>query len=121
MKEPILNIYDLTQIHSEKIIAVLDPILLTNSHDVLDGPTSKKCRLDECKEGTKVFVVTNGMLKNNQETVDIIDKEKPEFQLLISKCHMIKIWIHLYSQNRREQFQSVNSGENSCIAKNCRE
>lgn len=36
-QEPILNIHDLTQIHSDMNLPVPDPILLTNSHDGLDG------------------------------------------------------------------------------------
>ncbi|XP_004410631.1 proteasome activator complex subunit 3 isoform X1 [Neomonachus schauinslandi] len=90
LKEPILNIHDLTQIHSDMNLPVPDPILLTNSHDGLDGPTYKKRRLDECEEafqGTKVFVMPNGMLKSNQQLVDIIEKVKPEIRLLIEKCN----------------------------------
>ncbi|KAF6299460.1 proteasome activator subunit 3 [Rhinolophus ferrumequinum] len=90
LKEQILNIHDLTQIHSDMNLPVPDPILLTNSHDGLDGPTYKKRRLDECEEalqGTKVFVMPNGMLKSNQQLVDIIEKVKPEIRLLIEKCN----------------------------------
>lgn len=36
-QDPILNIHDLTQIHSDMNLPVPDPILLTNSHDGLDG------------------------------------------------------------------------------------
>uniref|UniRef100_A0A8B9WV40 Proteasome activator complex subunit 3 n=1 Tax=Bos mutus grunniens TaxID=30521 RepID=A0A8B9WV40_BOSMU len=93
LKEPILNIHDLTQIHSDMNLPVPDPILLTNSHDGLDGPTYKKRRLDECEEafqGTKVFVMPNGMLKSNQQLVDIIEKVKPEIRLLIEKCNTEK-------------------------------
>ncbi|XP_007449931.1 PREDICTED: proteasome activator complex subunit 3 isoform X1 [Lipotes vexillifer] len=92
LKEPILNIHDLTQIHSDMNLPVPDPILLTNSHDGLDGPTYKKRRLDECEEafqGTKVFVMPNGMLKSNQQLVDIIEKVKPEIRLLIEKCNTV--------------------------------
>uniref|UniRef100_A0A2K5CP05 Proteasome activator complex subunit 3 n=1 Tax=Aotus nancymaae TaxID=37293 RepID=A0A2K5CP05_AOTNA len=86
LKEPILNIHDLTQIHSDMNLPVPDPILLTNSHDGLDGPTYKKRRLDECEEafqGTKVFVMPNGMLKSNQQLVHIPEK----------KCNMVKITV----------------------------
>ena len=98
LKEPILNIHDLTQIHSDMNLPVPDPILLTNSHDGLDGPTYKKRRLDECEEafqGTKVFVMPNGMLKSNQQLVDIIEKVKPEIWLLIEKCNTVKMWVQL--------------------------
>ncbi|ERE78362.1 proteasome activator complex subunit 3-like protein, partial [Cricetulus griseus] len=59
-----------------------------NGHDGLDGPTYKKRRLDECEEafqGTKVFVMPYGILKINQQLVDIIENVKPEIQLLIEK------------------------------------
>ncbi|XP_036012324.1 proteasome activator complex subunit 3 isoform X2 [Mus musculus] len=61
-------------------------------------PTYKKRRLDECEEafqGTKVFVMPNGMLKSNQQLVDIIEKVKPEIRLLIEKCNTVKMWVQL--------------------------
>uniref|UniRef100_A0A2K5CP10 Proteasome activator complex subunit 3 n=1 Tax=Aotus nancymaae TaxID=37293 RepID=A0A2K5CP10_AOTNA len=64
LKEPILNIHDLTQIHSDMNLP--------------------KRRLDECEEafqGTKVFVMPNGMLKSNQQLVHIPEK----VQLLIPR------------------------------------
>lgn len=39
--------------------------------------------------GTKVFVMPNGMLKSNQQLVDIIEKVKPEIRLLIEKCNTV--------------------------------
>ncbi|XP_043392762.1 proteasome activator complex subunit 3 isoform X1 [Chelonia mydas] len=98
LKEPILNIHDLTQIHSDMNLPVPDPILLTNSHDGLDGPNMKKRKLEDCEEtfqGTKVFVMPNGMLKSNQQLVDIIEKVKPEIRLLIEKCNTVKMWVQL--------------------------
>ncbi|KAM3658296.1 proteasome activator complex subunit 3 [Ammospiza nelsoni] len=98
LKEPILNIHDLTQIHSDMNLPVPDPILLTNSHDGLDGPNMKKRKLedhDETFQGTKVFVMPNGMLKSNQQLVDIIEKVKPEIRLLIEKCNTVKMWVQL--------------------------
>ncbi|XP_074782570.1 proteasome activator complex subunit 3 isoform X1 [Athene noctua] len=92
LKEPILNIHDLTQIHSDMNLPVPDPILLTNSHDGLDGPNMKKRKLEDREEtfqGTKVFVMPNGMLKSNQQLVDIIEKVKPEIRLLIEKCNTV--------------------------------
>ncbi|KAM5288741.1 proteasome activator complex subunit 3-like [Ctenodactylus gundi] len=94
LKEPILNIHDLTQIHSDMNFPVPDPILLTNSHDGLDGPTHKKRKLDECEEafqGTKVF----GMLRSNRQLADIIEKVKPEIRLLLEKCNTVKMWVQL--------------------------
>ncbi|XP_015683581.1 proteasome activator complex subunit 3 isoform X1 [Protobothrops mucrosquamatus] len=99
LKDPILNIHDLTQIHSDMNLPILDPILLTNSHDGLDGPNMKKQKLEDCEEsfqaGTKVFVMPNGMLKSNQQLVDIIEKVKPEIRLLIEKCNTVKMWVQL--------------------------
>ncbi|NWV58191.1 PSME3 protein, partial [Daphoenositta chrysoptera] len=98
LKEPILNIHDLTQIHSDMNLPVPDPILLTNSHDGLDGPNMKKRKLEDHEEtfqGTKVFVMPNGMLKSNQQLVDIIEKVKPEIRLLIEKCNTVKMWVQL--------------------------
>lgn len=40
--------------------------------------------------GTKVFVMPNGMLKSNQQLVDIIEKVKPEIRLLIEKCNTVR-------------------------------
>uniref|UniRef100_A0A8C3R5B0 Proteasome activator complex subunit 3 n=1 Tax=Cyanoderma ruficeps TaxID=181631 RepID=A0A8C3R5B0_9PASS len=94
LKEPILNIHDLTQIHSDMNLPVPDPILLTNSHDGLDGPNMKKRKLEDHEEtfqGTKVFVMPNGMLKSNQQLVDIIEKVKPEIRLLIEKCNTVGV------------------------------
>lgn len=43
-----------------------------------------------CLPGTKVFVMPNGMLKSNQQLVDIIEKVKPEIRLLIEKCNTVR-------------------------------
>ncbi|NXC05390.1 PSME3 protein, partial [Orthonyx spaldingii] len=98
LKEPILNIHDLTQIHSDMNLPVPDPILLTNSHDGLDGPNMKKRKLEDHEEtfqGTKVFVMPDGTLKSNQQLEDIIEKVKPEIRLLIEKCNTVKMWVQL--------------------------
>ncbi|XP_030076647.1 proteasome activator complex subunit 3 [Microcaecilia unicolor] len=95
LKDPNLNIQDLTQIHSEMNLPVPDPILLTNCHD---APHLKKRKLDDTDEdlsGTKVFIMPNGMLKSNQQLVDIIEKVKPEIRLLIEKCNTVKMWVQL--------------------------
>uniref|UniRef100_A0A2K5QBS9 Proteasome activator PA28 C-terminal domain-containing protein n=1 Tax=Cebus imitator TaxID=2715852 RepID=A0A2K5QBS9_CEBIM len=45
-------------------------------------------KLDECEEafqGTKAFVMPNGMLKSNQQLVHIIEK----------KCNTVKMWVQL--------------------------
>lgn len=36
-----------------------------------------------------MFVMPNGMLKSNQQLVDIIEKVKPEIRLLIEKCNTV--------------------------------
>ncbi|XP_063816128.1 proteasome activator complex subunit 3 [Pseudophryne corroboree] len=97
LKEPMLNVQDLTQIHSEMNLPVPDPIILTNSHDVLDAPNLKKRKLEDGDNfpGTKVFVMPNGMLKSNAPLVEIIEKVKPEIRLLIEKCNTVKMWVQL--------------------------
>lgn len=98
LNDPTLNIHNLTQIHSDMNLPVPDPILLMNNHDLLDRPKTQKRKLEDCEEtyqGTKVFVMPNGMLKSNQKLVDIIDKVKPEILLLIEKCSTVKLWVQL--------------------------
>ncbi|MEE6508405.1 hypothetical protein FKM82_020875 [Ascaphus truei] len=93
-----LNVQDLTQIHSEMNLPIPDPILLTNSHDGLDAPTLKKRKLEDSNEncpGTKVFVMPSGMLKSNGQLVEIIEKVKPEIRMLIEKCNTVKMWVQL--------------------------
>lgn len=97
-QEPMLNVQDLSQIHSEMNLPVPDPILLSNSHDGIDAPTIKKRKLEDGDEnctGTKVFVMPNGMLKSNVPLVEIIERVKPEIRLLIEKCNTVKMWVQL--------------------------
>ncbi|XP_056403846.1 proteasome activator complex subunit 3 [Hyla sarda] len=98
LKEPMLNVQDLSQIHSEMNLPVPDPILLSNSHDGIDAPSLKKRKIedggDNCP-GTKVFVMPNGMLKSNAPLVEIIERVKPEIRLLIEKCNTVKMWVQL--------------------------
>ncbi|ETE61710.1 Proteasome activator complex subunit 3, partial [Ophiophagus hannah] len=92
LKDPILNIHDLTQIHSDMNLPVPDPILLTNSHDGLDGvrlSNMKKRKLEDCEE------TFQGRFCSNQQLVDIIEKVKPEIRLLIEKCNTVKMWVQL--------------------------
>ncbi|XP_064177836.1 proteasome activator complex subunit 3 isoform X1 [Anguilla rostrata] len=108
LKDPILNIHELKDIHSEINLTVPDPILLTNSHDGLEGPlfasqqNAKKRKLedaaseDNCQvAGTKVFVMPGGMMKSNNKLVDLIEKVKPEIRTLIEKCNTVKMWVQL--------------------------
>ncbi|KAG8565916.1 hypothetical protein GDO81_013030 [Engystomops pustulosus] len=98
LKEPMLNVQDLSQIHSEMDLPVPDPILLSNSHDGIDAPSLKKRKLEDGDDncaGTKVFVMPNGMLKSNAPLVEIIERVKPEIRLLIEKCNTVKMWVQL--------------------------
>ncbi|XP_073539706.1 proteasome activator complex subunit 3 [Phyllobates terribilis] len=98
LKEPMLNVQDLSQIHSEMNLPVPEPILLSNSHDGIDAPTLKKRKLEDGGDncgGTKVFVMPNGMLKSNAPLVEIIERVKPEIRLLIEKCNTVKMWVQL--------------------------
>nr|XP_056711828.1 proteasome activator complex subunit 3-like [Euleptes europaea] len=98
LKDPILNIRDLTQIHSDMNIPVPDAILFANSHDGLVGPGMKKRKLEDREEifqGIKLFVLPDGLLKSNRRLVDIIETVKPEIRLLIEKCNTVKMWVEL--------------------------
>ncbi|XP_028845459.1 proteasome activator complex subunit 3 [Denticeps clupeoides] len=100
LKEPILNIRELKDIHSEIKLAVPDPILLTNIHDGLDMQNAKKRKLDDGilddkVSGTKVFVMPGGMMKSNGRLVELIERVKPEIRTLIEKCNTVKMWVQL--------------------------
>ncbi|XP_041087685.1 proteasome activator complex subunit 3-like isoform X2 [Polyodon spathula] len=96
LKEPILNIVELKDIHSEINLTVPDPIFLTNSHDALEPQNAKKRKLnDDAVAGTKVFVMPNGMMRSNKQLVDLIEKVKPEIRTLIEKCNTVKMWVQL--------------------------
>ncbi|KAM9296822.1 proteasome activator complex subunit 3 [Gastrophryne carolinensis] len=100
LKEPMLNVQDLSEIHAEMNLPVPEPILLTNSHDGLDTPNLKKRKMEDGDDhcpGTKVFVMPHGMLKSNAPLVEIIEKVKPEIRLLIEKCNTVSAdygWIY---------------------------
>ncbi|XP_075702682.1 proteasome activator complex subunit 3 [Rhinoderma darwinii] len=98
LKEPMLNVQDLSLIHCEMNLPVPDPILLSNSHDGIDTPNLKKRKLEDGEgncAGTKVFAMPNGMLKSNAPLVEIIERVKPEIRLLIEKCNTVKMWVQL--------------------------
>ncbi|CAL1599982.1 unnamed protein product [Knipowitschia caucasica] len=99
LKDPIINIAELKEIHAEINITVPDPILLPNLHDGLDAQNAKKRKLedgaDDMKTGTKVFVMPGGMMKSNSILVDLIEKVKPEIRTLIEKCNTVKMWVQL--------------------------
>lgn len=99
LKDPIINITELKEIHSEINITVPDPILLPNLHDGLEQ-NAKKRKLDDLGgddivAGTKVFVMPGGMMKSNSNLVELIEKVKPEIRTLIEKCNTVKMWVQL--------------------------
>ncbi|XP_078280814.1 proteasome activator complex subunit 3 [Rhinoraja longicauda] len=99
LKEPLSNISDLATIHSELNLPVPEPIIISNSHDGLDSaPNIKKRKLEDGETncpGTKVFIMPNGMLKSNQQLVEMIEKIKPEIRTLMEKCNTVKMWVQL--------------------------
>uniref|UniRef100_A0A8C7U5J3 Proteasome activator complex subunit 3 n=1 Tax=Oncorhynchus mykiss TaxID=8022 RepID=A0A8C7U5J3_ONCMY len=99
LKEPILNVADLKEIHSEINIKVPDPIILNNSHDGVDVQNSRKRKmedgLDDDNYGPKVFAMPGGMIKSNGQLVDLIERVKPEIRTLIEKCNTVKMWVQL--------------------------
>uniref|UniRef100_A0A8C6UAP8 Proteasome activator complex subunit 3 n=1 Tax=Neogobius melanostomus TaxID=47308 RepID=A0A8C6UAP8_9GOBI len=99
LKDPIINISELKEIHSEIDITVPDPILLPNLHDGLEAVRLflKLYVNDEYNQmtGTKVFVMPGGMMKSNSNLVELIEKVKPEIRTLIEKCNTVKMWVQL--------------------------
>lgn len=97
LKDPIINITELKEIHSEINITVPDPILLPSLHDGLESQNAKKRKLDDddLVTGTKVFVMPGGMMKSNSNLVELIEKVKPEIRTLIEKCNTVKMWVQL--------------------------
>ncbi|KAM9559397.1 proteasome activator complex subunit 3-like isoform 2-T2 [Salvelinus alpinus] len=99
LQDPILNICELKEIHSEINLAVPDPILLSNLHDGLEVNAKKRKMEDGTGEdkvaGTKVFIMPSGMMKSNAKLVDLIEKVKPEIRTLIEKCNTVKMWVQL--------------------------
>ncbi|KAM9426695.1 proteasome activator complex subunit 3 isoform 1-T1 [Pholidichthys leucotaenia] len=100
LKDPIINITELKEIHSEINLTVPDPIILPNLHDGLEAQNAKKRKLEDggaedLVSGTKVFVMPGGMMKSNTNLVDLIEKVKPEIRTLIEKCNTVKMWVQL--------------------------
>lgn len=101
LKEPIFNVEDLKDIHSEINFKVPDPVVITNSHDGLDLQNAKKRKLEDgardenCQGGNKVFIMPEGMMKSNGQLVDLIERVKPEIRTLIEKCNTVKMWVQL--------------------------
>ncbi|KAM7386182.1 hypothetical protein PAMA_009023 [Pampus argenteus] len=100
VKEPILNVTDLKEIHSEIKFKVPEPILFTNCHDGLDT-NAKKRKLEDgvagenWQGGTKTPVMPDGMMTCNKKLVDLIERVKPEIRTLIEKCNTVKMWVQL--------------------------
>ncbi|XP_032393686.1 proteasome activator complex subunit 3 [Etheostoma spectabile] len=100
LKEPILNVIDLKEIHSEIKFKVPDPILFNNSHDGVDMNTKKRkledgVTVESWQGGTKTLVMPEGMLKSNTKLVDLIERVKPEIRTLVEKCNTVKMWVQL--------------------------
>ncbi|XP_056143721.1 proteasome activator complex subunit 3-like [Lampris incognitus] len=101
LKESILNMTDLKEIHSEIKFKVPEPILFSNCHDGLDMQNAKKRKLEDgggdenYQGGTKVLVMPEGMIKSNAKLVDLIERVKPEIRTLIEKCDTVKMWVQL--------------------------
>lgn len=101
LKEPILNVTELKDIHSEITFKVPDPILFTNCLDGLDTQNAKKRKLEDgvadenCQGGTKMLVMPEGMMKSNGQLVDLIERVKPQIRMLIEKCNTVKMWVQL--------------------------
>uniref|UniRef100_A0A668ALM9 Proteasome activator complex subunit 3 n=1 Tax=Myripristis murdjan TaxID=586833 RepID=A0A668ALM9_9TELE len=105
LKEPILNVAELKEIHSDITFKIPEPILFTNCHDGLDtvslyriGVIYSKFRpIDEALkfETTKMLVMPEGMMKSNAQLVDLIERVKPEIRTLIEKCNTVKMWVQL--------------------------
>ncbi|TRY55137.1 hypothetical protein DNTS_032636 [Danionella cerebrum] len=104
LKDPMINITELKDIHSEINLAVPDPILLTDIHDGLEMQNAKKRKLEDGAGddkgklefgGTKVFVMPGGMMKSNGKLVELIEKVKPEIITLMEKCNTVKMWVQL--------------------------
>ncbi|KAL3053084.1 proteasome activator complex subunit 3-like isoform X1 [Trematomus bernacchii] len=101
LREPILNVTDLKEIHSEIKFRVPEPILFTNSHDGMDTQNTRKRKLDDgladesWQGGTKTAVMPEGIIKCNTKLVDLIERVKPEIRTLIEKCNTVKMWVQL--------------------------
>uniref|UniRef100_A0A674BUR9 Proteasome activator complex subunit 1 n=1 Tax=Salmo trutta TaxID=8032 RepID=A0A674BUR9_SALTR len=94
LKDPILNICELKEIHSEINLTVPDPILLSNLHGGLEAQNAKKRKMEagtgeDKVAGNKVFIMPSGMMKSNAKLVDLIEKVKPEIRTLIEKCNTV--------------------------------
>eukprot|EP00064_Thunnus_orientalis_P015519 superscaffoldBa00002888_g15573 len=72
LKEPILNVTDLKEIHSEIKFKVPEPILFTNSHDGLDT-VSPQCVLSGVDHslGTKAVNLMVALSKNNETSSSV--------------------------------------------------
>ncbi|KAL0992919.1 hypothetical protein UPYG_G00100950 [Umbra pygmaea] len=101
LKESILNVKDLKEIHSELNINVPDPIILNNSHDGVHVQNPRKRKMEDglceenCQDGPKVFFIPGGVMKSNGQLVDLIERVKPEIRTLIEKCNTVKMWVQL--------------------------
>ncbi|KAE8283522.1 Proteasome activator complex subunit 3 [Larimichthys crocea] len=100
LKEPIFNVTDLKEIHSEIKCKIPEPIVFTNSHDGVDMNTKKRKLEDGVTDeswqgGTRTLLMPEGMMKCNGKLVDLIEQVKPEIRTLIEKCNTVKMWVQL--------------------------
>uniref|UniRef100_A0A671UN81 Proteasome activator complex subunit 3 n=1 Tax=Sparus aurata TaxID=8175 RepID=A0A671UN81_SPAAU len=91
LKEPIFNVTDLKEIHSEIKCKVPEPILFTNSHDGIDMNSRKRKLEEDVPSGNW----QGEMMKCNAKLVDLIERVKPEIRTLIEKCNTVKMWVQL--------------------------
>ncbi|TKS92319.1 Proteasome activator complex subunit 3 [Collichthys lucidus] len=98
-EEPIFNVIDLKEIHSEIKCKIPEPIVFTNSHDGVDMNTKKRKLedgvTDESWQGGARTLMPEGMMKCNGKLVDLIEQVKPEIRTLIEKCNTVKMWVQL--------------------------
>ncbi|KAG2471322.1 proteasome activator complex subunit 3-like [Polypterus senegalus] len=104
LKDPLLNIIDLKEIHSEISLTAPETVLLYNGCDGPERQNAKKLKLEEGSiddplQGSHVRdgegVTNDGLLKSNDKLVEIIEKVKPEIRTLIEKCNTVKMWVQL--------------------------
>lgn len=83
----------LVDVHQELNIPVPDPILF-NSHDD-DVPPAKKTKYDNSvvQDGTKVMVLTNGIVPMNKHLFELVGIVKPHIRQLVEDSNLVSICI----------------------------
>ncbi|MBN3287804.1 PSME3 protein, partial [Polyodon spathula] len=75
----------------DNLAGILPEIAETKQNSEL----ARRYQLLYVQQGTKVFVMPNGMMRSNKQLVDLIEKVKPEIRTLIEKCNTVKMWVQL--------------------------